>query len=57
MFIDMRTGIIVKSTQTNNETGDTQTMKLTSIEIDKPIEYKSFDPTGYEPKPYEITAG
>ncbi|EWM53610.1 hypothetical protein [Ruminococcus flavefaciens] len=57
MLVDMRTGIIMRSVCTSNETGDTQTMKVTSIEIDKPIEYKTFDPTGYEPKPTEITAG
>lgn len=46
-YIDMRNGIIMQSTEVDENDPHTRTMTVKSIKIDMPFEYPYFDPTGY----------
>ena len=46
-YIDMRNGIIMQSTEVDENDPHTKTMTVKSIKIDMPFEYPYFDPTGY----------
>lgn len=46
-YIDLRNGIIMQSTEVDENDPHTRTMTVKSIKIDMPFEYPYFDPTGY----------
>ncbi|WP_455530516.1 hypothetical protein [Ruminococcus sp.] len=46
-YIDLRNGIIMQSTEDDENDPHTRTMTVKSIKTDMPLEYIYFDPTGY----------
>ncbi len=47
MLIDMRTGIVMRYTKDFADIGQIDTMKVTSLVLNEPVEHKYFDKTGY----------
>ena len=46
-YVDLRTGIILKSSENDMNYNEKIEISVKSIDIDKPLEYIYFDPTGY----------
>ena len=46
-YVDLRTGIILKSSENDMNNNEKIEISVKSIDIDKPLEYIYFDPTGY----------
>jgi len=47
MLIDMRTGIVMRSTNDFTDVGEVHTMKVTNLVLNESVEHKHFDPAGY----------
>ncbi|MCR4638867.1 hypothetical protein [Ruminococcus sp.] len=50
-YVDLRTGIVLKSTEHTLDINEACEVSVKSVDIDKPLEYIYFDPTGYTKSP------
>ena len=51
-YIDLKTGIVLRSTEEFLDSGEYKEMKVTNINIDQPFDYIYFDSTGYTDDSY-----